>query len=537
MKQPNYQLVFSDQIITPTKGSVTFTIPSPHPLINQPLSWGIIELGWNSPTLIEPFLQDLKTFITQSIKDTPQINPETIALLFDKITTRFQDWQVKVGLIFPYPNNQFAVFISNNTNAYLLINNHLTSIPHPPSQITHFIYDLNKNNPLCITPDPLPTSLSIANLKEFVKTLKQNHHPFLFIVPKKPPKLPALPKISTKTLTSLFLITILISGAALFSYKQSQTNPSPPLIQPQNPQAAQIQNLLTQLQTQANQDPLAALRILDQLEKQIQSAQINDPTVTQTIQNIKHQLQVTSQYPTIPLVYNNQTLTPKTLIYFNNQILILTSNNLFTLVPAPNSKPQPLSQPLPTPPFIDLAVSGKDLFILTPKGVFWLKNNSQTTQIASLPETTTPAKLAFYAGNLYILTLNGQVYKLNNWITNYPNTPKLYFSDPEITTAKKIIPHKKIYILTQTGQLKTFYFGKPYSFKLEPQITPITDLYFDTNTSLFFFVNTKGFGSFDFFGKLTSWTKHPNNYKLITKTSTHLIFYQNPNLTLVPYEK
>ncbi len=311
MEHSPFQIQTSSEIIKPNWGSLSFTIPSPHPLISQPLGWGLIRLEWPAPTLIEPFLKDLQDFITQSLISLKHIDTPNINSLYHQIQTRFTDWKADLCLVLLSSSPKLSIFISSNLKAHLFIDYKPHLIP-THSSITHFLYDPTKKHPLFITTQNLPPTINIINVDQFVKSYQKTPTPFLFVKPTPRKKFfqPFRPPLKTKPLF-LFSILFLFLGFIIFiSYHNSSSRLHNPMINSSNPQSHKFRSLLIKLQNQADKDPLTTLRLLDQIEAEIYQSQIDDPTTLNLLNQLKNKLQLQTQenYPTTSLTFNNKPL-------------------------------------------------------------------------------------------------------------------------------------------------------------------------------------------------------------------------------------
>ncbi|NOY14991.1 MAG: hypothetical protein GXP43_02125 [bacterium] len=541
MAQQLFSIQSSQEIITPTKGSLFFKISSPQSFKAQPIGWGLVELVWQSPTLIEPFLQDLKALITNSVITLNAINPETILKLTTQIQERFIDWQVNLCFIFHLAPGQLSIFTTPGTKSYVLKKQTIIQIPQR-SSLTHFLFAPTKKHHLLITTQQIPPNLAIVDINEFINTIKKTNHPFILITPtrKAHKTLSSLlsfkPQLPRRLKIIIPILFVLLAAGFFVTWTKSSQTASPIIVQQKNPQYQEILLLINKLQQQIDKDPLESLRLMSQIQSKLDTYQIADPAINQAVQRLSQKLAAVNKQPSTKLVYKNQPLAPKKTILIRNKLFFFTPNQIFSVEAQPNSIPQPIVS-LQDQAIIDIATDKMSLFFLTAKGVFWLKDANQIIQIAQPPKNQTPRLIAFYLSNLYLLTQSGQVFKLSNWPENYPTAPRFYFANPLLSQAKQMIVSKKFYILTKNGRLYSFYFGNLQTIDLDPKIAPITTLFFDSSLKQFAFVNSSGYGIFDLSGKLISWKKTSNPYQEILVDSKYFILRAQRSLYYFPHEE
>ncbi len=527
----HFSVNYSRRIVSPTDGGVVFPISRRLPYGDQLIGWVVVSLSWRSPTLITPFLNDVKNLIDYNIDKFGGYDSAAISQIVDQIKQRFIDWQIGLAFIFPKQDNLYQVYINQKLKAYVISSGRPFPIQSQVSkELTKITYKPTSQNQLIITRQQLPPNLNIVNLKEFVKTLK--HHNQLFFILYHNHKKPGLNRfglMSAKQLQLFKVIVLAILLAGLFLVVYSGQPKQPNQAPTTKSQASDIQAAkeLDKIKNLIKTDPANAARQLERLTASLENNQMTD-TLKLELQQLRQQL---NQADTGLFLAANDLTNPR-LKQEAGRLYLIDNNQIFLLSDLDKDKlSKRLVVKFQADKIIDATEAAGKFFVLTNKAIL-LKTDDQVKQILRLPKDVQPARISTYLDNIYLISLSGQVFKYDKGAVNYPVKPRLYFTSNKISQPTFFLVNKKIYILTKSGDFYVFYFGKQQRFNFEKQIEPIIGLSYDWASNRFWFVNRSGFGAFDSLGKIRFWHKQDNNYRQITTTDEVVLLEKDGYLKL-----
>ena len=529
-----FQLVSPAKIISPKRGSLFFELK--HPLLpSQPLGWAMVELTWSEPTLIEPFLEDVKNFINQSIKSLDNINNQAISALYFKIKNRFVDWGLGLVFIFRRQEASLNFYFCGQIKAYTINQSRLLSIP-TNKEVTSFIFLAKPKTKILFTSEIMPQNLIIDQPLVFLKTLKNQKigHLFVSVNPtKKGFQLPK-PRLS-KHFLRLFVMGVIVFLAVEFSifssrnYKSSKgkliTSPTV-----DNSQLTTVNNLLDQAEQQVKANPISSGRLLARAKAIARASNLNQDKIWQRIKKLTSQLGQSYAGDGQPIIVENKVFFPigsgrigGDLFYFNHKAIVLVK------IVGNKIKPSKLIK-VKQEPILDAVSSGVNLYFLTSKGIFLLKPGQQGKQIANLPSGAKASKIAVYNQNLYLLSRDGSLYKYPAGLVKYPVKPELYFFAPELQEIKRLVVNKRFYFLNTSGNLLVFYFGQPQNFSFSQPIKPLTDIDYNPNKKVFYFLGHNSWGSFNSIGQVLSLNKLKFTFNSLISLNDKIVFSSDNQL-------
>ncbi len=535
MPDTKVEIISSGKLISPSIWSIFFSLH--HPLIpNQPFAWVLVELSWSEPTLIEPFLDDVRSYLQEEIISLKVIDDAHLLQLYKKIKERFIDWKLAVVLLFRQGNSGFKVFSCGDRRAYLVVNGQIKELPLTPN-CRSFFYLPKSTVSVLVTTNILPPNLQVSDLRLLSQELKKQGRGFILLTPSKKDKLSwvevrsFLKKIYLPL--GLGLVFILsISFAYYFSLYHSSRGT--PLIlenkQTQSPQLSE-ENLFHQIEVIKDSDPQRAGLLLQKLKTIARDKQVTSLSFWQRVHQLEAQLNGESKNA-LSLVFDNHPFFPSGGRVVDDTLFLFNEEKVVKLSPKRDSALQ-LVFSSSTNKLVDVVVTGpQQFYYLTSKGIFrWQGGKEQ--QLQKLPQNVLPTKLAVYRDNIYLLTRQGEVYKYRGGQENYPVEPTLYFFDPQLKEVKEMIVNKRFYFLTPGGQLLVYYFGKRQTFSFSQPITPLIDIYWRSDEKKFYFLNPQGWGSFDQIGQVSDYHQQKNSGRFIFPFSDKIGLLADDQLLII----
>jgi len=485
----------------------------------------VVELKWQAATLIEPFLEDVRNLIISELPT--DLSPQGIDKLVKTIYNRFSDWQVGMAIVLTTGQNKFRVFGYGGFQAYVLDQGKPVKIPTQDGVVV-FEYLFKPAHPLIVVNQLLPTQIKVEDMTSFIQTLTDSGRGFVIIKP--PLKQPPINKLKQLIprrylLLGLVLIGLVLGGLVLGWWLSRGQKAAPP---PASPAVVELKTSLDEVMVMVESDPTEALRRLEKIKQKVNFYQIDDPTLRSTIDQIEGQLSGVGGEG-LSLVFNGQRLSGVKLAVDQEGPLAVSGTSIYRLkLNEAGVTLELLSQA--SEPVVEVTPVGPRLIILTTKGIFQLETDQRLTQLADLPDTQVPEHLGAYLNNLYLLTRSGSVYKYPQILVRYPQKPRLYFADPKLEQAKRMVVRKYFYLLTQSGQVTRYYFGRSQNFKLDSQVGVINDLYYHPESGLFYFLTPTGWGVFTPDGRVVDNVSQENNHQQLVVWQDKILLLQNDRL-------
>ncbi len=525
MVMKKVKIIGSNKLVSSERGSIFF--PLSHPLLpTQPFAWVLVELAWSEPTFIEPFLEDVREYLQTQVAALKTIDEESVSKLYQKIKSRFIDWQLTFILVFKRGNQGFRIFTCGDGKSYLLSKNGIKEVPLH-SECGSFLFTPLAKADLLLTSNQLPLNLQVSDPYLFSQELKKQGRGFILLTTFQ--ERGNFQRWLKKKMVYFFLPIVLgvtvISAIKLSFYFSRHHQPRP--IIPQDHQLVsssermKIDSLLQRVEVTKKTDPEQAKLLLQQVKVLARKNNLMDRNLWQRIHSLEVELG-NKKAATALLYLDNYPFFPLGGKEEDNSIFLFDKKRIVRL--AFDNETVKLS-PLVTSsqPILDFIISDEDIYYLTYQGVFrWRKGKIQ--QLHQLPKESQPAKLAAYNQNLYLLTTEGEVYKYLAGQQRYPVDPSLYFFSAELKGVKKMIVAKKFYFLTQGGSLIVYYFGKKQAFSFSRPIQPLSDIFFSQKERKFYFLNAQGWGSFDLIGQVSQFHQLPNSYNYLFPLGDKMIF-------------